>query len=115
VRAEFLALFANNGQARTEAHMSIQQALALMNGRFIDLATRSRDGTLAVVTGDPALDTAGRIEALFLATLTRKPTPRERDRFVRYVDGGGPHKDAKQALADVFWVLLNSTEFMLNH
>jgi hypothetical protein len=115
VRAEFLALFANNGQARTEAHMSIQQALALMNGRFVALATRSKDGTLAIVTGDPALDTAGRVEALFLATLTRKPTPRERDRFVRYVDGGGPNKGAKQALADVFWVLLNSTEFMLNH
>jgi hypothetical protein len=115
VRAEFLALFANNGQSRTEAHMSIQQALALMNGRFIALATRSKDGTLAIVTGDPALDTAGQIEALFLATLTRKPTPRERDRFVRYLDGGGPNKDAKQALADVFWVLLNSTEFMLNH
>jgi hypothetical protein len=115
VRAEFLALFANNGPARTEAHLSIQQALALMNGRFTAEATRLKDGTLAAVARDPALDTAGRIEALFLATLTRQPTPKERDRLVRYVDGGGPNKDERQALADVFWALLNSTEFMLNH
>jgi hypothetical protein len=114
-RAEFLARFAN-GQPRTETQRSIQQALMLMNGSFVADATRLKDGTtLKSVANDSALDNAGRVEALFLTALSRKPTPAESVRFVRYVDGGGPNKDAKPALADVFWVLLNSTEFSLNH
>jgi hypothetical protein len=28
---------------------------------------------------------------------------------------GGPSGDERRALADVFWVLLNSSEFILNH
>jgi hypothetical protein len=114
-RAEFLVRFAN-GQPRTETQRSIQQALMLMNGRFVADATRIKDGaTLTGVANDRSLDNAGRVEALFLAALSRKPTPAEAGRFVRYVDDGGPNKDAKLALADVFWVLLNSTEFSLNH
>ncbi len=114
-RAEFLARFAN-GQPRTETQRSIQQALMLMNGSFVADATRLKDGaTLKSIANDPALDTAARIEALFLTALSRKPTPTEAGRFTRYVNEGGPNKDAKLALADVFWVLLNSTEFSLNH
>jgi hypothetical protein len=114
-RAEFLARFAG-GQPRTEMQRSIQQALMLMNGHFIADATRLKDGAaFASVVTDRSLDTAGKIEALYLATLSRKPTPKEARRFVKYVDGGGPSKNAKLALADVFWTLLNSAEFSLNH
>ena len=35
--------------------------------------------------------------------------------MVQYVQSGGPKKDPKRALADVFWALLNSGEFLLNH
>ena len=42
----------------------------------------------------------------------RKPTDAERGRMVGYVQKG---KDRRQALADVFWALLNSTEFAVNH
>lgn len=114
-RAEFLARFAG-GQPRSQTQRSIQQALMLMNGRFIAAATRPNDGAvLASIAHDDALDTAGKIEALCLATLSRKPTPREAKRFRQYVDGGGSRKDTKLALADVFWTLLNSAEFSLNH
>jgi hypothetical protein len=114
-RAEFLTQFAG-GQPRSEMQRSIQQALMLMNGRFIADATRLKDGTaLASIVNDHSLDTAGRIEELYLATLSRKPMPQEVRRFVKYVDQGGPNKDAKLALADVFWTLLNSAEFSLNH
>ncbi len=114
-RAEFLARFAG-GQPRTEMQRSIQQALMLMNGQFIADATCLKNGAmLASIANDRSLDTAGKVEALYLATLSRKPTTREAKRFVQYVEEGGPSKDAKQALADVFWVLLNSAEFSLNH
>lgn len=115
-RNEFLALFAPTGQPPTQVQTSIQQALTLMNGHFIAEATRGkRSGTLATVAGEAKLDTQGRIEALFLATLSRRPTPKESARLVEYVDRSGQKKDAQRALADVFWVLLNSTEFCVNH
>jgi hypothetical protein len=114
-RAEFLARFAG-GQPRTETQRSIQQALMLMNGQFVADATRLKDGAvLATIANDRSLDTAGKVEALYLATLSRKPTPKEAKRFVKYVDEGGPSKNAKLALADVLWTLLNSAEFSLNH
>ncbi len=114
-RGEFLTKFASQDK-RTEATTSILQALALMNGRLVADATNAeRSVTLAGVADAPFLDTSGKVEALFLATLSRAPRSQERERFVKYVEEGGPAKDRKKALADVFWALLNSSEFMLNH
>jgi hypothetical protein len=114
-RAEFLARFAG-GQPLTEMQRSIPQALMLMNGRFIAEVTRVTSGTvLANIVNDRSLDTAGKVEALYLATLSRKPMSREARRFVKYVVEDNPSRDAQNALADVFWALLNSAEFSLNH
>jgi hypothetical protein len=115
-RALLMARFAVTSERRTEAQTSILQALTLMNGKFVaDVTSLKGNGTLATVVADKDLDTAGRVEALFLAALSRKPTARERERLVKYVDGGGPSKDPHLALADIFWALLNSGEFILNH
>jgi hypothetical protein len=114
-RAEFLAKFASQDRP-TEARTSILQALSLMNGRFIaDSTSVERSTTLAAVADAPFLDTAGRIEVLYLATLTRPPRPEEAGRLIAYVNSGGPRRDERAALADVFWALLNSPEFILNH
>jgi hypothetical protein len=114
-RAEFLAKFASPDRP-TEAQTSILQALSLMNGRFIaDTTSLERSATLAAIADAPFLDTPGRIEALYLATLTRPPRPDEARRLAAYVDRGGARGDRAAALADVFWALLNSSEFMLNH
>lgn len=114
-RTGFLARFAG-GQPRTETQRSIQQALMLMNGSFIAAATRPKDGALLTsIVNNPSLEVEQKVETLFLATLSRKPTSAEARRLVPYVSEGGPRKDAKFALADVFWALLNSAEFSLNH
>jgi hypothetical protein len=114
-RSEFLTKFASQDK-RTEATTSILQALSLMNGRLVADATNvERSITLAGITDAPFLDTSAKVEALFLATLSRPPKSQERERFVKYVEGGGPQKNGKKALADVLWALLNSSEFMLNH
>jgi hypothetical protein len=55
------------------------------------------------------------VAQLFVVVLSRKPTAAEAKRFTAYVESGGPAKDQKAALADVFWALLNSTEFAVNH
>jgi hypothetical protein len=115
-RGEFLAKFASQDK-RTETHTSILQALALMNGKFIaDATSISNSETLAAVLDSPFFDTPEKqIEALYLASLSRKPRPAELAPLVNYVTGGGPKKDPRSALADVFWALLNSSEFILNH
>ena len=51
---------------------------------------------------------------LYLAALGRKPTAAESAKLVPYVEKGGPAGDPNQALADVFWALLNSSEFVFN-
>ncbi|MCS6851010.1 MAG: DUF1549 and DUF1553 domain-containing protein [Gemmataceae bacterium] len=115
-RADFLNKFASLDKP-TETETSILQALTLMNGRFIAEATDlNRSELLAAVLDAPFLDTPSkRIETLFLATLSRKPRDEELTRLVRYVEEGGPKGDARAALADIFWALLNSPEFRLNH
>ena len=55
---------------------------------------------------------AGGPEAL---ALSRLPRPTEAAAFRRYVENGGARKQPRGALADVFWALLNSSEFLLNH
>jgi hypothetical protein len=97
----------------TECLTTIPQALTLMNDSFIADATSMREGSLLKqVLDDSSLDTAQRIETLYLAALSRRPRPEEAARMAKYVKAGA---NMQAALADVFWALLNSTEFNVNH
>ncbi|HEV3022388.1 MAG TPA: DUF1553 domain-containing protein, partial [Pirellulales bacterium] len=122
-RAAFQARFADQSARRGEAQTSILQALALMNGTFVgDATSLERSVTLAAVTELPFLDASQRIEALFLYTLNRPPELAEAELFGAHVqqavqqavEQAGPEGE-KAALADVFWALLNSAEFIMNH
>ncbi len=115
MRSTFMTRFQQIGK-RTETPTSILQALMLMNGRFVtDMTSLEKGDVLAAITEASFLDTPAKIETLYLAALNRKPTQEESERYASYVDRGGPSNDQKKALADVFWVLLNSTEFLFNH
>lgn len=115
-RGEFLELFAPDNTSATERQTSILQALALMNGQFVSNATSvDQSSTLTAIAEFPLMKTSDRVEALYLATLSRKPRREEIERLTSYVDAGGPEKNSRQALADVFWALLNSSEFLFNH
>jgi hypothetical protein len=113
-RRQFLSRFLLAGSAG-EPETSVQQALTMLNGRFVAWATDpQRCPTLIAVTQAPWLSTAQRIEALYLATLSRKPTPEEQERTLRHVRKADPEREGER-LADVFWTLLNSAELRLNH
>jgi hypothetical protein len=114
--AEFRNRFADQAVPRTEAETSILQALALMNGKLVSDATDlTKSETLAAVADAPFLTSGQRVESLFMAALARPPAPDELAELVAYLERGGADKNPKQALADVFWALLNSAEFALNH
>ena len=115
-QAELTEMFKNDANSPIDRETSILQALAMMNGQFIASVTdllQSR--TLSAIADFPGDSNAERIENLFIVTLSRKPTTQEMKRFGEYVDSGGPEKDSRKALADVFWALLNSSEFLFNH
>ena len=114
-RSVFVSRFPSPEKA-TEANTTILQALMLMNGAFVEGQTAAdRSEILGAVADIPGWDTARRVEALFLAALARLPSPDEAQRFGSYVDRGGATGDKTKALGDVFWVLLNSPEFLFNH
>ena len=87
-----------------------------MNGQFVgDQTGLDKSEVLGAILDVPGWDTNKRVEAVFLAAFARQPSPEELERFASYVDRGGAAGDKRRALADVFWVLLNSTEFLFNH
>lgn len=114
-RQKFLARFAHQDRP-TEAPTSILQALYLMNSSFVaERTSLEQNKTLATIADAARTSTARRVETLFLVVLSRKPTATESKRFVAYVERGGAAGDPRKALADLFWALLNSAEFRLNH
>lgn len=93
------------------AQRSILQALTLMNGTATaDLTDPAKTPTLKGVADAPFLDTAAKVEVLFLAAYSRKPSADELAPLVKAVDAGGAG-----TLADLFWAMLNSAEFNTNH
>jgi hypothetical protein len=115
-QAEFLSKFANNKDKRTETQTSILQSLYLMNSKFMADAVERKDGSLdTIANAGPQVPMTRRITELYIVALSRKPRADEMDRLLKYVENGGPTGDPKKALADIFWALLNSAEFILNH
>jgi hypothetical protein len=104
---------------KTEYHTSIPQALTMMNNQFITEATHpDRSIVLGAVISSPWMSDAARIETLYLAALSRKPRPEETSKLLHYLESRGSATSSvskKKALSDVFWALLNSTEFKFNH
>jgi hypothetical protein len=124
-RSEFLTKFTRSERA-VEAQTSILQALTLMNGKVVaDATSLNRSETLGAILDAPFLSTPERIETLYLATLSRKPAAKEIERATKFIDhaqmsASSNDEVAKQtaysnALADLFWALLNNPEFILNH
>lgn len=121
-RQEFLETFETD--TGIERQSTILQALALMNGTFASDATsvqdllRSRNdknGTLVAIAEAPFFNDEQRIEALFLTTLSRFPTDAEKTRFLAYLQANAATDVPARPLADLYWTLLNTTEFLSNH
>jgi hypothetical protein len=113
-RSEFIQKFNTVNEKRTERQTSILQALYLMNGSHTDEVLKNSK-SLRTVQENVQGGTRRNLEELFIVTLSRKPRSDELERLSKYIDAGGATKDRKDALADVFWALLLSGEFMLNH
>jgi hypothetical protein len=108
-RAVFVSQFRGPGEADepTELKLGVPHALKLMNESYYNTGGKVVDRVL----GSTSTPTDA-VEQLFLAVLSRRPTADERAKFVTFVE---KQKSPRDAYCRVVWVLLNSSEFMLNH
>lgn len=91
-----------------EVEGSIPQALMLMNNAQIQQKIRA-DGTnlLGRILSAYSKDEDA-VRMVYLRTLARKPTDRERDKALAYIKKIGKRSEAYE---DLLWALINSTEF----
>ncbi len=104
-RKQFVLFFeAEDGADPTEYQSGIPQALRLMN------APQLNNGQVvqAMVKGKSQ---GQAVEHLYLTALSRRPTAKDTERVERLMK----KEDAAKVYGDVFWALLNSSEFTLNH
>jgi hypothetical protein len=114
LRTQFLAKFTSQDK-RTETQTSILQALYLMNSKFINDRCQLENNVSLKTIATAGGSTAKRVETLYLMVLSRLPRQEELERLVRHIDSGGGSGDPRQAVAEVYWALLNTSEFMLNN
>ncbi len=117
-RREWLAQFNQNmatddGSETSQFDGSMRQSSVMLDGELMRRAVSSQnDGFLkSVVNSDLPAD--AKIEHLFLAALSRKPTKREMEAAQTILGGNG--QKPTSALEDIWWALLNSNEFILDH
>jgi hypothetical protein len=93
---------------------TIPQRLLMMNGQLVHERTKEDFNNASSRIAKLSPDDPKAIEVAYLATLTRRPTPEEEAHFEkRLAERDGRTK--AQALEDLYWTLLNSTEFAWNH
>jgi hypothetical protein len=93
----------------------IPQALMLMNGKLTAEATNLESSrTLRAVVEAPFLSTEAKIETLYLAALTRRPSEDEMIYLLNHVRQQSGEQEQKQAYAQILWGLINSPEFVLS-
>ncbi len=91
---------------------TVPQALLLLNGELTSHGVLAgRDTSLARIL-DAYDDPADRIDAMYVATLSRPPDDARRDQLQAFVAGRG---DAPTAYEDLMHALLTSAEFATNH
>ena len=97
-------------ECERRSEVSLKQALNLINGSTVGDAVADPDGRLAKLIIEGAPDRK-LVEDLYLAALTRMPTPQEFSNAERYLKQGGNRAERAQ---DLLWALLNSYAFLFN-
>ncbi len=85
-----------------------------VNREFIADATSLEDSqTLSAALDFPLMTAAQRLETLFLAALGREPRKNEVQRLQSLIDRADGNQQT--IYTDIFWAMLNSSEFLFNH
>jgi len=88
---------------------TIPQALFLMNSPMINNRTHARPGTVLGEILSSAPNNRAALGALYLRVLSRQPTNQEVEICGRYLS---TLDNRNEAFEDIYWSLINSTEFL---
>lgn len=106
----FLARMRSVGSSPREYPHGVVQSLALMNGPEVMAACSPDQVGLLAALDAPFFDDAQRVETLFLAALSRPPTPSEMNRVLEMLSASTTNAESSAVLSDLLWVLLNTAE-----
>ncbi|MGD0040593.1 MAG: DUF1549 domain-containing protein [Isosphaeraceae bacterium] len=93
---------------------TIPQRLLLMNGELVCEKTKDNLFNASRRIAELAPDDRKAIEVAYLTVMTRRPTSEELSHFESRL-AGTKDQERKDRLTDLFWTLLNTTEFSWNH
>lgn len=112
---KFVDRYGDTGEDEfAEGCSTIPQRLLMMNGEVVREATKPGLFAAASRVASQAPTDRAAVEAAYLAVLTRRPTPEEADHFAAAI--AGKKGDARAGrLSDLYWTLLNASEFSWNH
>lgn len=106
------AFATDEGGESTDFNGTIPQVLMMFNGDMINESTKASGGSVIeqlVASNDSPRE---KINRLFFAGLSRAPTSQETKMATALI---GNQADMAEGLRDVWWVILNSNEFIFNH
>ena len=113
---KFLFLLDNGEMEEIEAfNGTVPQALMMINGNMVNnSASLGERGSFVNYVLAKWRAPADRLEYIYLNVLSRLPTAKEKTYFQRYMERS-LYRNKDLAYEDLYWVLLNSAEFSLNH
>lgn len=113
---KFLFLLDNGEMEEIEAfNGTVPQALMMINGSMVNnSASHQERGSFVNYVLEKWRAPADRLEYIYLNVLSRLPTAKEKTYFQRYMERS-LYRNKNLAYEDLYWVLLNSAEFSLNH
>jgi hypothetical protein len=111
---DFLKRYGDDGNNEFEEHGgTITQRLILMNGQLVSEKIKQNPINASTRIAWMTNDNAKAIEAAYLAVLTRRPTTTESEHFLNFMKDDSLNR--MQKLEDIYWSLVNSTEFAWGH
>jgi hypothetical protein len=93
---------------------TIPQRLLLLNGKLVREITEPHFMSAPGRVAGMAVDDAECVQTSFLICLTRRPTPQEQAHYMRALAGTTGNERGRK-VEDLFWGLINATEFSWNH
>jgi hypothetical protein len=112
---EFVKHYGDTGEDEFDGRGgTIPQRLLLMNGELVKEKTKEGLFTAATRIGQLAPDDRSAVRIAYLTVLTREPTAEEAAHFEGKL-AGTKGKPRTQRMEDLYWALINSTEFSWNH
>jgi hypothetical protein len=109
-----IAFGTDEGDDATTFNGSIPQSLMMFNGELMKRATSTGEGGFL----DQVLKSHGKvqqkIQVLYKAALSREPKPNEVRNALDLMDFS-TEEDVNNGLSNLWWAILNSNEFIMNH